>query len=107
MDKMKLRRHAELLEATIHANLGKSKELDWLAQYPPLIKALDDAKEERIDTPRNLGSGLNQWVFESNIQEFYDLSERLAEFNLLLKGWTLPSELFSDNEGRGQIRFQP
>lgn len=92
METLKLKQHAELLESTIRANLGKSKDVDWLAQYPPLIRALADAKEERIDVPCNLGDGLNRWVFESNIQDFHDVSERLAEFNLLLKGWPLPRE---------------
>jgi len=92
MDTLKLRQHAQLLEETIHANLGKSKDVDWLAKYPPLVKALNDAKSEQIDTPRNLGDGLNRWVFESNIQNFNELSERLAEFNLLLKGWSLPTD---------------
>lgn len=93
MDVKSLRRHAELLEAAIHANLGKSKDVDWLAQYRPLVKALEDAKKEMIDSPHNLGDGLGRWVFESNIQDFHDLSERLAEFNLLLRGWPLPKEL--------------
>ena len=93
MDAKSLRRHAELLVTAIHANLGKSKDVDWLMQYPPLVKALEDAKAERIDAPRNLGDGLSRWVFESNIQNFSELSERLAEFNLLLRGWSLPSEL--------------
>lgn len=89
MDAEKLKLHAELLEAAIQANLGKSKDVDWLAQHPPLMKALADAKAGRIESPRDLG--LARWVFESNIQNFSELSERLAEFNLLLRGWDLPS----------------
>lgn len=90
MDSQKLKLHAELLETAIQANLGKSKDVNWLAQHPPLVKALADAKAGKIDAPRDLG--LARWVFESNIQDLNELSERLAEFNLLLRGWDLPSE---------------
>lgn len=90
MDAVKLKLHAELLENEIHANLGKSKDVDWLAQYAPLLKALEDAKCGRIDAPRDLWLG--RWELESNIQDFRGISHRLAQFELLLDGWELPSE---------------
>jgi hypothetical protein len=90
MDAAKLKFHAELLEQAIRENLGKNKDVDWLAAYPPLLQALEDAKGYRIDRPRELGVG--RWELESSIQDFENLSERLAEFNLLLRGWILPSE---------------
>ncbi|WP_423195576.1 MULTISPECIES: hypothetical protein [unclassified Cupriavidus] len=90
MDAIKLKKYAQLLEAEIQANLGKSKDVDWLAQYPTLLEALADAKAARIDQPRSLG--LNRWVFESNVQNFAALSMRLAQFENLLRGWELLSE---------------
>lgn len=90
MDVAKLKLHAQLLEQAIRNNLRKSKDVDWLAAYPHLIEAIEDAKTGRIDQPRDLGLG--RWQLESNIQDFDDLSERLAEFNLLLRGWPLPHE---------------
>jgi hypothetical protein len=90
MDAIKLKKYAELLEDEIKKNLGKSKDVDWLAQYPTLLEALADAKANRIDQPRNLG--LNRWVFESDIQTFTALSVRLAQFENLLRGWELLGE---------------
>jgi hypothetical protein len=91
MDALKLKLHGELLEREIQANLGKSKDVDWLAQYPPLLEAIKDAKDCRIDQLRDLG--LARWEMESSIQDFDELSERLAQFGLLLWGWDrLPSE---------------
>ncbi|MGN5476820.1 hypothetical protein ACTMU2_07240 [Cupriavidus basilensis] len=68
-------------------NLGKSKDVDRLAQYPTLLEALRDAKVSRISQPRSLG--LNRWIFESDIQSFDALSNRLAQFENLLRGWDL------------------
>ncbi len=90
MDAQKLKRYAELLESEIQMNVGKSKDVDWLAQYPPLLQALADAKNGRIDEPRDLG--LSRWELESSIQDFRSVSHRLAQFELLLEGWALPSE---------------
>lgn len=90
MDAAKLKLYAELLDSEIHANLGKSQDVDWLAQYAPLVKALEDAKGGWIDEPRDLG--LSRWELESNIQDFRGVSHRLAQFELLLEGWDLPSE---------------
>jgi len=88
---MLLKQHAELLENAIRANLGKSKDIDWLAMYPPLVKALEDAKAKRIDSPRELG--LSRWELESNIQDTREVSHRLAQFEILLEGWSLPSKI--------------
>lgn len=93
MNTMKLKQYAELLEAEIQANLGKSKDVDFLAQYPPLLEALADARAGRVDRPRDLGTWLTSyWLFESNIQDFDVLTERLMQFEMLLRGWKLPSE---------------
>jgi len=90
MDAIKLKRYAELLEGELGANVGKSKDVDWLVQYPTLLKALADAKTGCIDQPRNLG--LNRWVFESDVQCFSALATRLAQFENLLRGWELSGE---------------
>ncbi|WP_211467558.1 hypothetical protein [Collimonas silvisoli] len=90
MDSIKLKLHAELLETEIRMNLGKSRDVDWLANYAPLLKALEDAKGNLIHKPRDLGLG--RWEMESNIQDFRTISHRLAQFELLLEGWDLPSE---------------
>jgi len=89
MGAIQLELHAELLENEIQENLGKSKDVDWLAQYPPLLTALQDAKLGRVDKPRDIG--LSHWELESNIQDFRGVSHRLAQFELLLEGWALPS----------------
>ncbi|MHA6882405.1 hypothetical protein [Ralstonia pseudosolanacearum] len=48
MNTAKIKLHTELRESEIQANLSKSKDVDWLAQYPPLLEAINDAKEGRI-----------------------------------------------------------
>ena len=95
MDAKSLKRHAELLEAEIQANLGKSKDVDYLAQSPHLTKLLADAKAERITTPvqDGIGFGLEYWHQESGIQKYEEISNGLVKFGLLLKGRTLPSDL--------------
>lgn len=90
MDAENLKKHAELLEKAIQSDIGKSKDVDWLAKYPYLVKAIADAKAYLITEPCDLG--LSRWVFESNIQDHKELSHRLAQFELLLEGWDLPSE---------------
>ena len=91
MDPIRLEKHAQLLEAEIQANLGKSKDVDWLAQYPTLLEALADARAGRITQPRDLG--LTWWLFESNIQDFDNLTERLMQFETLLRGLELRSDV--------------
>jgi len=91
MNAEKLKLHAELLEQAIQAHLGQNKDIDWLAQYPYLLEAIKDAKEGKINEPRDLG--LARWELESEIPNFDELSDRLAQFKLLLLGWDrLPSE---------------
>lgn len=90
MDAIKLKKYAELLEAEIRANLGKSKDGDWLAQYQPLLEAIEDARADRIGQPRDLG--LARWEMESEIQAFRSISHRLAQFELLLEGWPLAGD---------------
>jgi len=91
MDSAKLREYAELLGSEIIKNKGKSKDIDFLEAYQPLRSALEDAKAGRIFEPRDLG-GLMRWQQESDIQNFDKLAERLAQFEILLWGWKLPSE---------------
>ncbi|CAN0626063.1 protein of unknown function [Burkholderia multivorans] len=64
--------------------------MDWLAQYPPLLEAIEDARAGRIDQPRDIGLG--RWELESNIQAFRSVSHRLAQFELLLESWELSGE---------------
>ena len=93
MNAAKLKLHAELLEREIQANLGKSRDVDRLAQYSPLLEAIRDAKEGRIDKPRDLGAGLWRWIMdESEIPDFDELDLRLSQFSWLLRGWKLLSE---------------
>jgi hypothetical protein len=93
MDATKLKQYAELLEAEIHENLDKSKDVRVLAEYQPLTKALADTRDGLISEPRRLGDWLmSYWLFESNIQSFDKLTERLVEFDSLLQGRILPSE---------------
>lgn len=91
MDADKINKYAVLLEDAIRANVGKSGDVDSLAEYEPLAIAIADAKAGKIVSPRDLG-GLGRWQLESNIQDFKDLSEWLARFSLLLLGWELASE---------------
>jgi hypothetical protein len=99
MDAEKLKKHAELLERAIQANAGKSKDVDWLAQYPYLVQAIADAKAYRITEPSDLG--LSRWIFESNIQKFDEITERLCQFEILLKGWPLPSDQIKEDKKDG------
>lgn len=86
----KLRTHAALLVAEIDSNKGKSADVDWLSTYRPLYEAIEQIQEGVITLPYEIGLG--RWVFESNIQDFPVLVDRLAELDLLLRGWKLPSE---------------
>lgn len=89
MDAEKLKEYAILLEEAIRYNTGKSKDVDFLAEYQPLVKAIADAKVGEITSPRDMG-GLGRWLLESNIRDFSVLSDRLSGFRLLLRGWELP-----------------
>ena len=92
MDTKKLKHYAEALEMEIQANLGKSKYVDWLAQYQPLVNAIADAKAERITEPCDMG-GLGYWVVDqSDIPKFDELSLQLSCFKLLLNDWPLPDD---------------
>lgn len=91
MDADSLKKYAELLEKAIQESSRKSDDVAYLASYTPLLKAIEDAKNGSIKEPLDLG--LSRWVFESNIQNFGEVSERLAQFSLLLRGWRLPSEV--------------
>jgi len=91
MNSAKLKEHAEMLEVALQRNRGKSKDVEFLATYPPLIKAMSDAKAGLIMQSRHL-DWLERWELESEIPEFPDVADRLAEFQLLMWGWVLPSE---------------
>jgi hypothetical protein len=90
MNREKLKLHAELLEEAIRLNAGTSKDVDFLLEYEPLIAAIKDAKAGAIASPRKLG--LSRWEMESNIRDVQDVAHRLAQFELLIEGWQLPSE---------------
>jgi len=98
MDAEKLKEYAILLEEAIRDNTGKSKDVDFLVDYQPLVKAIADAKAGGITSPRDMG-GLGRWQLESNIQDFKDLSERLAQFSLLLRGWSFQASAMREDEG--------
>lgn len=91
MDAENLKKYAMLLEEAIRDNVGRSKDVDFLADYQPLVKAIADAKVGEITSPRDMG-GLGRWLLESSIRDFPVLSDRLSGFSLLLRGWELPSE---------------
>ncbi|VVE30837.1 hypothetical protein PCA20602_03643 [Pandoraea capi] len=91
MNAVKLKEHAEMLEVALQRNHGKSKDVDFLATYPPLLEAISDTKAGLIMQPRHL-DWLERWEIESEIPEFADVADRLAEFQLLMWGWALPRE---------------
>lgn len=86
----KLKAYANLLDEAIKSHLGESEDVDFLANFPALNQALEDAKMEIVLSPRELG--LRRWHMDSNIQSFPDVSHRLAQFCLLLEGWDLPDD---------------
>jgi hypothetical protein len=90
MDHAKLKLHACLLEDALLSNKERSADVDYLIEYEPLIRALKDAKEGSLTSPRKLG--LAYWEVESNIRDIPDVSHRLAQFELLFEGWQLPSD---------------
>ena len=96
MDKIKLKKHAILLEEVISSNLGRSVDVDFLASYDPLLSAINDAKKGLISSPLNIG--LSRWELESGIRSVKDVSHRLAQFGLLLEGWDLPSDRGNGSE---------
>lgn len=90
MDALQLKLHAELLEEALSRRRGECDDAKWLARYPALLDAIDDAKRCRVFSPRKLG--LDRWEVASNIRQFDDLPLRLAEFEFLLEGRELPSD---------------
>lgn len=96
MDVPKLKKHAELLEQALRSNAGKSKDVDWLSQYSPLLKAITNAKANMLLEPEDLGLG--RWELESNIRDFPEVSHRLAQFCLLAENFDLPSDLSEENK---------
>ena len=90
MDALRLKLQAELLEETLSKRRRECDDAEWLAQYPTLLKALEDARQLRVFEPRKLG--LDRWQLESNIRQFDDLPQRLIEFEFLLEGRTLPTD---------------
>lgn len=89
MDALKLKKYAELLELSLKDNLGRSPDVDWLANYRLLVEAIEQAKLCVLLHPIDLGP--ERWEMESNIRGTPDVSHRLAQFELLLEGWDLPS----------------
>lgn len=97
MNVEELKIYANLLEKSIEDNLYVSDDVVFLANYDPLKKAIADAKEKKIDSPRNMG-GLSYWLLESNIRDIPDLSDKLSGFLILLKGWEA-TRLRDDDNG--------
>jgi hypothetical protein len=89
MDKKKLRQCAAHLDVVLKIHKGESEDVDFLINLPILNDAIRDAKSEIIDVPRDLGLGLGIWMQESNIRDYGDISNSLAQLTLLLKGWEL------------------
>ncbi|GLQ88374.1 hypothetical protein [Dyella flagellata] len=92
MDTKKLKQCAEHLEASLLSHQGESKDVDFLIGLTGLSKAICDAKNEMIKEPRDPGLGIGVWMLESNIDKFEDISNLLAEFRILLRGWELPEK---------------
>lgn len=89
MDTLALRKYAELLDLEIDRNRNGNPDVEWLANNMDVRTAIDDAKNGRINFPRELG--LNRWVFESSIQDVPEVMERLSQFSILLRGMPLPA----------------
>jgi len=96
MDAQKLKKHAELLEEALRSNAGKSEDVVWLSQYPPLLKAIENAKAFKIFEPEDLGLG--RWELESKIRDIPEISHRLAQFCLLTENFLLPSDQSKEDE---------
>ncbi len=94
MDAAKLKQYAELIEAANQANIGKSKDIAFLAYHLPLRRAIADAKAGKITEPRGREfQGLNRWILDqSEIPRFSELSSALSAFELLLEDWPLPED---------------
>ena len=87
MDQVKLKKYALLLESEIEKYKDESKDVLALSEYEPIVKAIKDAKNMAIEQPHEIQ--LRFFYFESSIQNFRALSDYLAIFSLLLKGWEI------------------
>jgi hypothetical protein len=85
-----LRQCAVHLEDALLSHKGASEDVDFLLGLPGLTQDLSDAKNGKIVTPRDPSLGLGVWMLESGINNFEDISNLLAEFRILLRGWDLP-----------------
>jgi hypothetical protein len=92
VDVEKLKRCAIHLKFALKAHQNESEDVVFLLSLPELMKSIQEAKEELIHAPRDPGLGLGVWMLESNINEFEDISNLLAEFRILLRGWKLPGK---------------
>nr|WP_199041923.1 hypothetical protein [Dyella sp. ASV24] len=99
MDAENLKRHAELLAEVINEFKISYSDVNFLSTYGPLIEAIGDALALRITSPRDLG--LSRWELESNIRDVPSVAQRLAQFELLLFGFPLPSQTFEEGMGKG------
>lgn len=91
MDVETLRQCAEHLEAALLAHQGESEDVHFLIAQPWLRALISEARGGLIREPKDLGLGLGRWMLESNICDYDDISNLLAEFGILLRGWKLPA----------------
>jgi hypothetical protein len=90
MDTNRIRSQAVLLKSAIDAFKEANSDVNFLSTYQPLVVAIDDALNGRICEPRNIG--LARWELESNVRDVPEVAKLLAQFELLLEGWALPSD---------------
>lgn len=51
---LRLKECAEILEAALEGNLGRSKDVAFLVTYPALLEAISDARAGLVMQPRHL-----------------------------------------------------
>lgn len=90
IDKEELRHLASELQKQIAINSPKSKDVENFSKYPPLISAIDRAKNMCIEAAEEL-PGMHYWDFETEVGSlrFKPLGEVLAKFEFALKCWKL------------------
>jgi hypothetical protein len=88
VDKEKLRQLAIQLEQQLRKDSPLSKDIASFAEYPPLVSAIQRAKDMQIDDPEEL-PGIRYWYFESGFGDVKSskLGEILAMFQFALRAW--------------------
>lgn len=88
IDKKELRQRAIALEEQLKKNALLSKDAAEFAEYPPLVSAIQRAKEGRIDVPEEIPN-IGYWLFEKDIG---DQSDVLSAFTHALRCWRIVEE---------------